>query len=87
MSGALDLERRAVMFDKGFLRAGARVTSVGMREPTVADQIAAERAGKSAAEQEIALIGNLCELTPDEVASLSMRDYRRLQEALVDFTS
>lgn len=87
MSGVGDLDRVTVEFAAGFERAGARVRSVSMREPTVADNIAAEKSAKSAAEQEIALIANLCELSPTEVASLTMRDYRRLQDALLGFTN
>lgn len=83
---AQDLAVKAVEFEVGFKRGDGRVRSVAMREPTVADQIAAERAGKSPAEQEVALVGNLCELAPGEVQSLPLRDYRRLQEALLGFT-
>ena len=56
---------------------------VRMREPTVADQLATKGTPE---EREIALIGNLCEVSPDEVRALTLRDYRRLQVALMGFT-
>jgi len=65
---------------------GASVKAITMREPTVADQIAAQEIKGSAAAQEVALIANLAQLAPDDIKRLSLRDYRRLQEALVGFT-
>jgi phage FluMu protein gp41 len=67
--------------------SGARVKVVTMREPTVADQIAAQEIKGTAAAQEVALIANLAQITPDEVKGMTLRDYRRVQEALVGFTA
>lgn len=61
------------------LRGGRTIT---MREPTVGDQIATKG---SAEERELALIGNLCLLSPEEVRALTLRDYRRVQDALLSF--
>lgn len=66
---------------------GATVKAITMREPTVADQIAAQEVKGSAASQEVALIANLAQLAPDDIKRLSLRDYRRVQEALVGFTA
>lgn len=51
-----------------------------MREPTVEDQLATKG---SDAEREITLVANLCALSPTEVKSLSLKNYRRVQAALV----
>ena len=55
---------------------------VTMREPLVEDQLAT----KGTAEQrEIAMLGNLCSLAPEEIGKLTSRNYRRLQNALTSF--
>ena len=55
---------------------------VVMREPLVEDQLAT----KGTAEQrEIAMMGNLCGMSPAEVGKLTSRNYRRLQTALTSF--
>ncbi len=75
--GALD-----VTLQRGITVSGARVAVLRLREPTVADQLAAARGKGGDAEQEVALVANLAEVTPDEIRSLTMRDYARVQEAL-----
>lgn len=65
---------------------GAQVTALRMREPTVADQLAASEMQGGAAQQEITMIANLCEITPDDLKRLPLRDYRKLQEAFLGFT-
>ena len=65
---------------------GAKIKALRMREPTVADQLAASEMSGSAAKQEITLMANLCEVTPDDIKRLKLRDYRKLQEAFAVFT-
>lgn len=64
--------------------AGADVSKVRMREPTVADQLAIDKITGDAA-KEIALLANLCELTPEDLKGLTLKDYRRLQQAFAGF--
>lgn len=75
-----------VSLAKGVDIDGAKVKAITMREPTVADQIAAQEIKGNAAAQEVALIANLAQLAPDDIKRLSLRDYGRLQVALVGFT-
>lgn len=65
---------------------GAKVGFLRMREPTVDDQIAASAIKGSDAEKEVALISNLCSIVPSDLRTLTLRDYRRVQEAFVGFT-
>lgn len=65
--------------------AGAQVKVLRMREPTVADQLAGEEAKGSDSTKEIAMFANLCELAPDDIKRLTLRDYKKLQAAFVDF--
>lgn len=58
--------------------------TVKMREPKVRDMKISLEA-KTEAEQEIKLIGNLTNLTPDEMDDLSFKDYTSLQKALKGF--
>ena len=69
---------------RGLKVAGATIKSVRMREPTVADQLAIDRIEGQGA-KEIAIIGNLCEVAPNDLHALTMRDYTRLQVALGRF--
>lgn len=61
------------------LRSGMLVT---MREPTVDDQLATKGTPE---QREIAMVANLCGLSPAEIGKMTARDYRRLQTALLGF--
>lgn len=65
---------------------GTKVTTLRMREPTVQDQITASEMKGSAAAQEISMIANLCEVSPEDIKALPLREYRKLQEAFLGFT-
>jgi phage FluMu protein gp41 len=65
--------------------AGTKTSSVRMREPTVADQLAASEMTGSDARREIQTMSNLCGLAPDEIMTLSSPDYARLQAAYTNF--
>lgn len=65
--------------------AGVKVSSVRMREPTVADQETASERSGSDATREIMTFADLCQLAPDDVRKLPVRDYRRLQVAYLGF--
>jgi hypothetical protein len=64
---------------------GAPIKSLRMREPTVGDHLAASKGTSDAAEQELAMVANLCMVTTEDLKQLSLRDYRRVQAALVAF--
>jgi hypothetical protein len=65
--------------------AGVKTDTLRMREPTVRDQEAAGAIQGSDATREITTLANLCEISPDDVRGMSMRDYKRLQSAYVSF--
>lgn len=65
--------------------AGVKTSVVRMREPTVADQETAGAIQGTDATREIVTFANLCTLAPDEIRSMTMRDYKRLQAAYVSF--
>lgn len=64
------------------LTDGKKIT---MREPTVEDQLAVAKG--SDAEREITLVANLCDMAPTEIKALTLRNYRRVQAALVFLSS
>lgn len=66
---------------------GVKVSALRMREPLVADQLASSAAKGGSEEKEIALFANLCEISPDDLQRMTMRDYKQLQQAYMDFTS
>lgn len=65
---------------------GVAIATLVMREPTVDDQLSATKSKGDDAEREITLFANLCEVSPAEIRKLSLRDYKRVQRAFVDFT-
>lgn len=76
-----------ITLNKAITVSGAEVKTLRMREPTVADQLAMDKAGGSEAEQEIALVANLCQVSPADLHQLTLRDYKKVQGALVNFTA
>lgn len=87
--------KKSVPADAGFVDielarpiqiAGAAVKALRMREPTVGDQISAGDPEKGAQEWELRMLTNLCEISPDDLKKVSIRDYRKLQKAFMDFT-
>lgn len=64
---------------------GAKITKLRMREPTVADQLASEEFKGGEAAKEIAMLANLCEIAPDDIKRLTLKDYKRLQAAFLGF--
>lgn len=66
---------------------GAQVTALRMREPTVADQEVAVDGAGSDASREIMMFANLCEVSPDQIRKMPLKNYKRLQEAFLNFTS
>ncbi len=75
-----------IVLDRPLTVDGTEVTTLRLREPTVQDQIAASETKGSSARQEITMIANLCEISPDAVCQLSLRDYKKLQQAFLGFT-
>lgn len=65
---------------------GTKVSKLRMREPTVGDQIAVQKMKGDDTDKELAMMANLCEITPEDVQKLTLRDFRRLQEAFLGFT-
>jgi hypothetical protein len=64
---------------------GAQVKVLRMREPTVADQLVSEEMKGSDSAKEIAMFANLCEVATDDIKRLTLKDYKKLQVAFMDF--
>jgi hypothetical protein len=65
---------------------GAEVKALRMREPTVEDQLAASALKLSEEETEIAMMANLCQVTPADLKRLTIHDYKKVQVAFFGFT-
>jgi hypothetical protein len=74
-----------IQLSKPLIIAGAEVKALRMREPTVADQITADAAGNTAAAQEVHMFCNLCEISPEDMKRMTLKDYRQLQKAYLGF--
>ena len=66
---------------------GKEVSELPLRRVKVADMRAIAKQGDSAAEQEIALIGRVTGLVPEDVDLLDMVDYQKIQRFLSGSTS
>lgn len=64
---------------------GAPTKTLTMREPTVQDQLDVDAMKGTPAVREVTLMANLCQVTPDQLKSMPMRNYKRLQVALEFF--
>lgn len=65
--------------------AGAKVSVLKMREPSVRDLEAAQSYTGSEASKEVQLFANLMEIGADDVRALTLRNYKRVQEAYAGF--
>lgn len=65
--------------------AGATVQVLSMRRSTVGDVLTANRI-KDEIEREIVLFANLCQVTPEDIRNLDLKDYQKLQEVFRSFT-
>ena len=75
------MSKTEIKLVKGVEINGATIKTLTMREPTVGDQIDVSEMKGSDAAQEVALFANLCEITPADVRSMSMKDYHLLRDA------
>lgn len=64
---------------------GAKVGFLTMREPTVNDQLVADAMTGSQAEKELAMMANLCMVTPGDLKAMGLRDYKKVQAAFLGF--
>ena len=67
------------------LKSGISVETLRVREPTVDDQIRFQERTGSEAQKEVGTFADLCEVSTDDIRSLRLKDYQRLQEAYAGF--
>jgi hypothetical protein len=58
-----------------------QVNQLVLREPTVGDQLDVQALGKTDAEREQLMFARLCDCAPDDLRQLTLRDYKKLQDA------
>ncbi|MCP3940526.1 MAG: phage tail assembly protein [Desulfobacteraceae bacterium] len=76
-----------IQLSKKIMVNGIDVNCLQMREPKVADQLAADAYSGSDAMKEVMLFANLCDVAPDDIKQLTLQDYHKLQKAFLFFTS
>ena len=64
---------------------GVEVSSVVMRRPTVADQLAFEDGKGSEAHRTVLMMANLCDVSPGGIKQLDVVDFEKLTEVLQGF--
>lgn len=65
--------------------SGVEVKHLIMRRPKVRDIIAAQKVGGSDAEMGVALVANLCEITPSDVQELDSVDWDKCEAQVQAF--
>ena len=75
-----------ITLSRPFKTDAGELKTLTMREPTVADSIAADEAKGSALQKEVRYFANLCQLSPDDIQRLPFKDYQRMQAAFEVFT-
>lgn len=64
---------------------GVEVSSLAMRRPTVADQLAFEDGKGSEAHRTVIMMANLCDVSPGSIKQLDAMDFGKLTEVLQGF--
>jgi hypothetical protein len=65
---------------------GTEVKSLTLREPTVNDQLIADKGSSHAGDKEVSIIANLTEQAPEAISGMTLKQYGRLQDAYAFFT-
>lgn len=78
MSAVIELEHPVKEKEQTF-------DNLTMRRPKVRDQVAASKKTGTDAEIEVALFANLCEVAPETIEDLDMKDYKKVQAAYKGF--
>lgn len=65
--------------------AGADVSALRMREPTLDDQIVFEKLTGTEAERDKMTLAHLCQVAPEDLGQLTLRDYNKAKVAFLGF--
>lgn len=65
--------------------SGVEVKHLIMRRPKVRDEVAYTKLKGDEADKTLALMANLCEVTPDDLLELDSSDFKKLEEQFQDF--
>lgn len=65
--------------------SGVEVKHLVMRRPKVRDEVAYTKSKGDEADKTLALIANLCEVTPDDLLELDSSDFAKLEKQFQDF--
>lgn len=81
------MSHETIELDYPVRHQGHEYARLAMRRPRVGDMLAAEKQGGSDAEREVAMFASLCEVPPEVLRELDMKDYRKIQAAYTGFLS
>lgn len=66
---------------------GVMVSTLSMRRPTVADQLAFEEGKGTEAKRTVNMMAVLCEVPPAAIQQLDITDFQKLAEVMAGFSS
>lgn len=76
-----------ITLDYPYAVDGVTLSAITLRRPTVADNLAVQKSNAADHEREIRLLANLAELAPENLHSMDLKDYAKLQKAFTSFLS
>lgn len=74
-----------IKLSKPIVVDGQTIHVLMMREPTVADQLAMDKAGGSDADKELSMIAMLCMLKPSDLHQMTLKDYKKATATFLGF--
>lgn len=64
---------------------GAKVATLRMRQPLMLDQRIIAKSTGSDEDKEVRFMANLCDVTPEDILKLALRDFKKVQTQYFDF--
>ena len=80
-------DKKEIKLSKPITIDGIEVKALSMREPTVNDQLSADAVNGGDALKEVHLFAKLCEISPDTIKTLPLKDYKKIQDTFIFFST
>lgn len=79
-------DKKTIVLSRPIKVNGVDTAKLEMREPIVADQLAASKAsGGDQAKAEVILVANVCMISPADLEQMPLCDYKKVQAAFLEF--
>lgn len=76
-----------IKLEKAITINGEKVDKLTMREPTVGDMFDTTKQNRTPAANEAHLMAQLCDISPEDIRQVSVKDYSRIVKKYVEMAS